>query len=417
MKTLSILTLMFLLSVAVGCDTTDSNRTTRLSPKTLDVPLLVSDLNESGADFGIDLFRLTANNASEPHENLMLSPLSAHVALTMLLNGSRGETYEQIHQMLGYPSVMDPDEVNQAYAALVSELLKADPRVTLTLANAVFQREGSDVKAPFLETLKGDFGAHHALLDFDKPAAVTTINQWASDKTNKRIPKVLERIEPGSVMFLLNALYFKGAWTNPFEKTQTRPANFTKTDGRTVSVPTMNGEVSSIIHEGSGYRAIEIPYGRRNFSMIVILPEESLIDFYDHFTGDAWRELTSALDARSEAEEWPKNELHLPRFSFEFGRPLNDHLQTLGMTDAFDESLANLSGISDMKLVVSSVKQNTFVEVNEEGTEAAAVTTVDIRNTSIPVPFQVNRPFIFVIRERTTNTLLFIGQVTDPSLS
>ena len=149
----------------------------------------------------------------------------------------------------------------------------------------------------------------------------------------------------------------------------------------------------------------------------VILPEESLIDFYDHFTGDAWRELTSALDARSEAEEWPKNELHLPRFSFEFGRPLNDHLQTLGMTDAFDESLANLSGISDMKLVVSSVKQNTFVEVNEEGTEAAAVTTVDIRNTSIPVPFQVNRPFIFVIRERTTNTLLFIGQVTDPSLS
>lgn len=417
MKTLPILTFVFLMSVAAACDTTDSNRTTRLSPKALDVPLLVSELNDSGADFGIDLFRLTANNASEPHANLMLSPLSAHVALTMLLNGSRGETYGQINRMLGYPSSMDLDDVNQAYAALTRELLKADPRVTLTLANAVFQREGSDVKIPFLETLKGDFGAHHALLDFGKPTAVNAINQWASDKTNKRIPKVLDRIEPDAVLFLLNALYFKGAWSNPFDMSKTRPADFTKTDGRTVSVPTMNTEVSSIIHEGSDYRAIEIPYGRRNFSMIVILPEGSLIDFYDRFTGTTWRELTSALDARSVSEEWPKNELHLPRFSFEYDRTLNDHLQTLGMQDAFDEALANLSGISDMKLVVSSVKQNTFVEVNEEGTEAAAVTTVEIRNTSVPMPFQANRPFIFAIRERTTNTLLFIGQVTDPSQS
>jgi serpin B len=415
MKTLPFLSLLVVLTAVMACDTTDSNRTSRLSPKILDVPSLVSDLNDSGADFGIDLFTRTAGNAAEEHPNLMLSPLSAQVALTMLLNGSKGDTYEQIHRMLGYATDADLDAVNQAYSALVKELLKADPKVTLTLANAVFQRDGSDAKPDFLNTMKTVFGAHYSVLDFDSPSAVTEINQWASEKTNKRIPKVLERIEPGSVMFLLNALYFKGAWTTPFEKAQTRPADFTKTDGRTAPVPTMHGEVTSVIHEGAGYRAIEIPYGRQNFSMVVILPDGSLIDFYDRFSGGTWRELTQALDARSASDEWPKNELHLPRFSFEYGRSLNDHLQTMGMTDAFDEALANLSGISDVKLVVSSVKQNTFVDVNEEGTEAAAVTTVDIRNTSVPIPFQVNRPFIFAIRERTTNTLLFIGQVTDPA--
>jgi serine protease inhibitor len=415
MKTLPFLSLLVVLTAVMACDTADSNRTSRLSPKILDVPPLVSDLNDSGADFGIGLFTRTAGNAAEKHPNLMLSPLSAQVALTMLLNGSKGDTYEQIHRMLGYAPDADLDAVNQAYSALVKELLKADPKVALTLANAVFQRDGSDANPVFLNTMKAVFGAHYSVLDFDSPSAVTAINQWASEKTNKRIPKVLERIEPGSVMFLLNALYFKGAWTTPFEKAQTRPADFTKTDGRTAPVPTMHGEVTSVIHEGAGYRAIEIPYGRRNFSMVVILPDGSLIDFYDRFSGGTWRELTQALDARSASDEWPKNELHLPRFSFEYGRTLNDHLQTMGMTDAFDEALANLSGISDVKLVVSSVKQNTFVDVNEEGTEAAAVTTVDIRNTSVPIPFQVNRPFIFAIRERTTNTLLFIGQVTDPA--
>ncbi len=182
-----------------------------------------------------------------------------------------------------------------------------------------------------------------------------------------------------------------------------------------VDVNTMNGEVGSKVVYGNGFKAIEMPYGRTNFTMTVIVPEGTLQDFYSSFTAPEWEELTSDLDG---IDEFGKVIVFMPKFSFEYEKTLNDQLKAMGMIDAFSPFLADLSGISDKQIYVSFVKQNTFVEVDEEGTEAAAVTTIGVEVTSIGPPsphfFVIDKSFVFAIRERTTNALLFIGQVVNP---
>jgi len=412
MKTSYVILVLMLTIGTMACKSDNLLNDVPTEPKVLDIPAMVGQMNTSAANFGIDLF--TQSAASESG-NLMLSPLSAQVALTMLMNGSRGETYNQIHSMLGYPDNMNLAEVNLAYRKLARALINADPLVKLALANAVFYRERFEVKPPFLSAMRTEFGAHIQALNFELPEAVNTINRWASSNTNARIPKVLDEIEPNAVMFLMNALYFKGNWSNPFDKSRTSPAEFTLANRNAVMVPMMQGNVASLMYYGEGFQAVEIPYGRKNFSMILLVPAEPLETFLRGFSGETWLTLTRSLDAQSASrDEWPQNLVQMPKFGFSYEKILNNQLRALGMIDAFDAELANLSGIADDGLLVSFVKQNTFVEVNEEGTEAAAVTTIGIIRTSVPTPFQVNRPFVFAIRERTTNTLLFIGQVTNP---
>jgi len=359
-------------------------------------------------DFGIDLFTRTA--AAEPG-NLMLSPLSASAALTMLLNGADGDTRGQIRDMLGYDAGMTDDDINKAYQSLVSQLLKADKKVSLAIANAIFYRQHFPFKTPFLNTMASDFDATVKGLDFDSQSAVDTINRWASDNTNKKIPKVIDGISREMVMFIMNALYFKGDWTDQFKKSDTRKMPFRLDNGTTVDVDMMKGRVGVIRHYNDEYSAVELPYGRKNFSMVIIVPRGTLQEFYQGFTAGTWSTLTASLDNG----EWFRTDVNMPKFSFEYEKILNDQLKSLGMTDAFADGLADLSGISDADLFVSFVKQNTFIEVNEEGTEAAAVTTVGVEATSAPPAFTVDKPFIFAIRERTTNTLLFIGGVTNPA--
>jgi serine protease inhibitor len=196
-----------------------------------------------GNNFGIDLFTKTADG--EPG-NLMLSPLSANVALSMLLNGTDGETQNQIREMLGYPAGMPLAEINESYRSLVTQLLKADKKVQLAIANAIFYRNHFPFKTPFLETMSRDFDATVKGLDFDSPSAVETINQWASDNTNKKIPKVMDAIHPDMVMFIMNALYFKGDWTSQFNKSDTSKQPFRLDDGSTVQVDMMKGKVGVI---------------------------------------------------------------------------------------------------------------------------------------------------------------------------
>jgi serpin B len=257
-----------------------------------------------------------------------------------------------------------------------------------------------------------DFDATVDGLNFDQPAAVNTINQWASDNTNKRIPKVIDEISPETVMFLMNALYFKGDWSYKFNKANTSDRYFMLDNGTEIQTPTMDGKVKVNLHYGDGFSAMEMPYGRKNFSMVIVMPEGKLKDFYPDFTPQLWDEITTSLSGNN----WTEILVNLPRFKFEYEKVLNDQLKALGMEDAFVPYVADLSGISDEELFVSFVKQNTFVEVNEEGTEAAAVTTIGVDVVSMPPHFFANKPFIFAIRERTTNTLLFMGTVMNPSL-
>ena len=382
-----------------------------LTPKSLNLTAKSAEVIANGNEFGIELFTKVA---SGENKNLMLSPLSASTALTMLLNGCGGDTYDQLKGTLKYPADMTISEINEVYKSLVSQLLVVDPKVKLALANAIFYRQNFVVKEPFLNTMDTDFDAEIAGLDFDLPVALTTINKWASDNTNAKIPKVLDEISDGAVMFLMNALYFKGDWSYQFDEDLTSDRPFYTDGTNSVSVSTMKGDVGSKVTTGTGYKAIEMPYGCTNFTMVVVVPEGTLTDFNASLTTEKWNTITSALD---DQEKFNELTVFMPKYKFSYEKYLNDQLQSMGMLDAFDPGLANLTGISDASIYVSFVKQNTFVEVDEKGTEAAAVTTIGIELTSFPPQpreFVIDKPFVFAIRERTTNTLLFIGQVVNP---
>jgi serpin B len=375
-------------------------------PKPIEVSEKGREILSASNDFGVEMFRQVS--LVEPG-NLMLSPLSASSALSMLLNGCDGETFSQISIMLGYKDLTS-DEINELYQSLVAQLLDADPQVNLAMANAIWYRQGFQVKTEFLNTMQSSYDATTEALDFDSPQALTTINNWASDNTNGKITKVMDEISADEVMFLMNALYFKGDWTYKFDKSKTSLQPFTPEGQDPVMVEMMQANLSFRQFAGQGYRALELSYGRQNFAMVIVLPDAGLDDFITGFDGDKWHEITAALD-----DAIPfSTELYMPKFKFSYEKQLNDQLKAMGMLDAFEPDMADLSGIADADLYVSFVKQNTFVDVNEEGTEAAAVTTIGVYNTSIPEPLIVNKPFVFAIRERMTNSLLFIGKVELP---
>ena len=411
MKNPVLIILCILTGAGLSSCSKDPGQEPDLTPKTIELTAKGAEVIAYGNEFGIELFTKVAGVEDK---NFMLSPLSASAALTMLLNGCAGDTYDQLKETLYYPEGMTISEINEVYGSLVSQLLDVDPKVKLALANAIFYRQGFNVKNPFLATMENDFDAEIAGLDFSLPSALTTINKWASDNTNGKIPKVLNEISAEAVMFIMNALYFKGDWSYQFDKDLTSDRAFHTSGSGSVNVRTMKGDVGSRVAYGTGYRAIEMPYGQTNFTMVVIVPEGTLNEFNASFDVEGWYDITTGFDNQ---EKFGELTVYMPKFKFSYEKYLNDQLQSMGMLDAFNPGLADLSGIADASIFVSFVKQNTFVEVDEEGTEAAAVTTIGIELTSMPPQpqeFKIDRPFVFAIRERTTNTLLFIGQVVNP---
>ncbi len=411
-NTVLIITCLLTAAGLISCSKDNNGEEPDLTPKNLELTARGPEVIAYGNEFGVELFTKVA---MEENKNLMLSPLSASTALTMLLNGCKEDTYDQLRGTLKYPESMSLGEINEVYKSLVTQLLVVDPKVKLALANAIFYRQGFSVKNPFLLAMDTDFDAEIAGLDFSLPSSLATINKWASDNTNGKIPKVLNEISDDAVMFIMNALYFKGDWSYQFDKSLTADRPFYTEGSGPVNVSTMKGEVGSKVTSGSGYKAIEMPYGCTNFTMVVVIPDGTLSDFNASFTAERWNTITSAFD---DVQDYNELTVYMPKFKFSYEKQLNDQLQSMGMIDAFIPGVADLSGISDASIFVSFVKQNTFVEVDEKGTEAAAVTTIGINLTSMPPQpreFVIDKPFVFAIRERTTNTLLFIGQVVNPS--
>jgi serpin B len=410
MRTKEFVLFLALLTGIAACK--KEEQTPNLIPKQITLTASAPEVIDSNNAFGIELFTKVA---LEEDGNIMLSPLSASIALTMVLNGSGGNTYAQLKETLKYPEDLEIADINEAYKSLVKQLLEADPKVKIAIANALFYRLGFDIKAAYLATMSNDFDAQIQGLDFDHPSALTTINQWANDNTFGKIPKVLDEISGNAVMFLMNALYFKGDWSYQFDKTQTEPRPFYLSSGSSIDVSTMLGEVGAKIVYGSDYKVLEMPYGRTNFTMVVVVPNENLNDFYAGFNAEVWSEITNSID---NYPDFSTTVVYMPKFSFSFETQLKDHLIAMGMIDAFTPFIADFSGITDSPIFVSFVQQNTFVDVNEEGTEAAAVTTVGFAFTSVgpnePPVFTIDKPFIFLLRERTTNTLMFIGKIENP---
>lgn len=359
--------------------------------------------------FGFELFRKIEASLNEP-KNTMISPMSISLALAMVYNGTEGNTKKQMEVML-HKAGLTSDDINQSYKDLVAGLASHDPRVELSISNAIYYRNNFPVKADFITTNQNYYNAEVAGLDFSKSTqTLNTVNGWVKNKTKGKIDKIIEEVKPSDIMYLLNAIYFNGEWKYQFDKKETANLNFTKEDKTIVQVPTMMIENSFNYYNHQNFQLLEMPYGSGKYSMLIFLPAsgKNTSDVISMLTTENVNNWISKL-----AEQ--KKKVYLPKFEFKFDNSLVDELMALGMTDAFTN--ANLSGIADAaNLVISEVMHKSYIKVDERGTEAAAVTGITVELTSMPVDnsFRADHPFVFAIREKDTEAILFIGKMMNP---
>lgn len=364
------------------------------------------------AAFGLGLFRQLAD--ARPNDNVVVSPLSAGLAISMLGNGARGETLAGIERALA--TGMDIEALNGTNAALAEALRGGD--VELAIANSLWARQGVPFQPAFMERNRRFYNAEIATVDFSSSEAARRINRWASDKTNGRITQMVEDgpMDPDVVMYLMNAVYFKGRWQDEFRANATQPMPFHAAGGRTVQRPMMQRTGDYGYLRAEGFAGLRLPYRGGRFAMYVLLPDagSSVAALRGRLTPTAWAEWMNGFGAAREVR------VVMPKYRVNVESGLNRPLQALGMADAFSQTNANFGGLlasPGADAYVSEARQKVFIEVNEEGTEAAAVTGIEMRTTSAPaepLSFVVDRPFILAIRDDQTGALLFIGQVNDP---
>jgi len=361
----------------------------------------------SGNEFSFALFQQLAKR--EAGKNVFVSPLSASMSLGMAMNGAASPTFDAMRTALRLGNG-DMGQVDAGYRGLVDLLRGLDPTTTFQIANSIWYRNSVSFRQSFLDTTKKYFDAQVQGLNFaDATGSLATINAWVSANTGGKIPKILDEITPDEVMFLINAIYFKGTWQMKFDPTLTTPDRFVAADGTIQTVPFMNRRehLKPMFLFGATQQQVsivELPYGNGDFAMDIILPppNASVDSTAAALTSSAWDALIASLKEVDYA-------LAMPKFTLSYERTLTDDLSALGMGVAFTDQ-ANFSGMSAVGLKLEFVKQKTFVDVNEAGTEAGASTVTGVVPTSL-TEVRVNRPFIFVIRERQTGTIVFMGKL------
>jgi serpin B len=365
--------------------------------------------------FGFEFFK-KVNEISGSDANMMVSPLSVSMALGMTRNGAAGGTLEAMTNTLGFAGMSDTD-INESYKYIIETFTGLDPKVKLQIANSIWYRNTFSVEQPFIVTNQQYFDASVTPLDFSSPTAVQTINNWVNEKTNKLIPEILDQIPAEAVMYLVNAVYFKGLWRFQFDKNKTQQKPFYLVEGTEVQVPSMVQHESLPYYKGSGFEAIELPYNQGNFVMSILLPDadktvNDIIPLLSQENWNSWSTLFSNRDIQ----------LQLPKFKYASEeKKMIPILSDMGMGVAFNPVNADFTRInSGGDLYISRVLHKTYIETNEDGSEAAAATVVEISYTSVdpdqPYYFTINRPFIYFIREKSTGTILFIGTVMNPNL-
>ncbi|HKJ01661.1 MAG TPA: serpin family protein, partial [Longimicrobiales bacterium] len=305
------------------------------------------------------------------------------------------------------------EQINEAYQGLMELLTTLDPEVRFDIANSVWANKDIPFHEAFLQAVRDAFAARVESRDFADPATVKAVNDWVSDNTDGLIPTILDQLDPSHVMLLINAIYFDGAWTTRFDPDDTRRRTFRREDGSTVEVDMMNLKDAEVATGGGpGYSAVELPYGGEAYGMVVVVPDGTtdVRSFLAGLDTEAWSDIVGGLTPRT------LDQLSLPRFTLDYDGYLNEALEAMGMGVAFRPG-ADFTRLSPLgaDMCISFVRQKTFVEVDERGTRAAAVTAVDVRVTSAGSAFVVDRPFVFAIRERLSGTLLFVGMVGDPT--
>ena len=340
-------------------------------------------------------------------QDVFVSPLSVTYALGMLANGAVGDTQKEILEGLEFRSGK-VDDINSLCHQLMIESPKLDKSTKVSIANAVVANKNKPLQPDFKNVVEKQYQALVTNQDFSSPATLSFINLWASELTHGMVPKLLDRVHPDAVTYLLNALYFKGIWYRQFDKKRTQQESFTQADGKKLTVKMMHQKERFFAAENENYQTVVLPYGNGSYEMVVLLPREG-------------KDLSSLLQTM-DAKKWKDNlksthssevDLKLPRFTSAYTRELNDVLKLLGMNTMFERGKADLTKMSKAKAFVSMVLQKAKIEVDEEGSKAAAVTVVETLDAaappSRPIMFHANRPFMYAIVEHSTGTIFFMG--------
>ncbi len=385
-----------------------------IAPTITPTPTQVSTQSLSQAHnlFGLNILKKLTDENKE--ENVVISPTSLSIAFTMLYNGASGETKAVLDQALGYSEKLQEQDINKQTQELINSLQNSD--VTLSIANSIWIRDGFPVISEFTNKNKEYLNALVSTLDFSKPSAPTKINNWVKDNTNNKIVKIVSPPLPDSLMMMLvNAVYFKGTWTYTFDKEYTNKDTFYLTDGTTQTVSFMHQTRKDFKYfENDTFQTVLLPYGEgKRFAMSVLVPKEekSAKDIINGLNPTSWQEWMNSYNEQ-------KGTVALPKFKLEYSKGLIPTLQSLGLENIFSDN-ADFSLISEEPLKVGSVLHKTFIEVDEQGTEAAAVTSIGIVATSAvdnepSFSLVANKPFVLAITDTTTNEILFIGLISNP---
>ena len=345
MKTQTIfLSVLFILLTAASCDKEDDTL-----PKEIDVSLKSQQIVEADNAFGLDVFqRILAN---ETEENFMISPLSISMALSMAYNGAETETKAEMENALGVED-FTRDELNETYRSLIAALVEADPRVAMQIANSIWYRDTYHVEQSFLDVNHNYYDAEVNEADFDAPETLDNINNWVNDKTNGKIQKIIDDIPAEMVMYLINAIYFKGTWAKEFNPESTQQLSFKTGDGENIQADMM-GRLDTLDYQNNDvFSAIQMPYGDGNFSMTVMLPnnDKTVDDVAGAFTPENWNNWQNSF------EETRNVDIRLPKFKVEYEKTLNSILKDMGMNLAFTEQ-ADFSSINPARDLFSACKK------------------------------------------------------------
>ena len=360
----------------------------------------------SSSTFGLKLFKRI--NEYEGNKNIFISPLSVSMALGMTLNGAYGATYDSMKAVLELNGLTE-QEINESYKNLISLLTSIDSKVVFNIANSIWHKDNLSFLESFIEENKTYFNAEVAGLNFDDPASVDIINNWVNQNTNGKIPKIIENIPYYMVMYLINAIYFKGDWKYQFEKIIHKMIFLLQRDGLKVPCKMMNQQNVFNYFSNDLFQAVDLPYGDSSFSMIILLPKpgndiNNVIKQLNEINWNAWLNSFSVN----------KERLLFPKFEINYEIKLNDILTIMGMGIAFSYGADFSRILSSGDLFISEVLHKTYVKVDEEGTEAAAVTSVGvgIKSThSSGFYMRVDKPFFFVIKDNYANSILFAGKL------
>ncbi len=408
MKTTNtILILLSLIMTLTACDfLTNSNE----KEVFLNLSHLEKELAQADNEFS---FNLLQKMAEDETGNLFISPLSVSMAFGMVYNGASGETRDEIAELLGLAD-HSPQEINDYYHKMIKTLPKLDNKVKFEIANSIWIREGFPVEQKFLDMNQDYFHAEVDNLDFSDSKAIDKINNWVADATNDKIKRIVDEIPSDVIMYLINALYFKGDWSSKFKKSNTYEDDFHCQDGSVNKVDMMSQTDKFNYWENDKIQVIDLPYGDEKFSMTVLLPKksENIDNYLQQLSADDWASMLSNMRKR-------EVQLYLPKFELEYKKELTKVLKALGLNAPFDAAVADFTAMSPeygRQLVIDQVLHKTYLKVNEEGSEAAAVTSVSMRVTSVMpenIVMKVNRPFLLAIRERENGTILFTGRINE----